>query len=53
LLLVSGVSVASDWTERSNVNLRPGVTDISQDVFGLHVAILWVVSVIGLLVYSV
>ena len=52
LLLVSGVSVASDWTERSNVNLRPGVTDISQDVFGLHVAILWVVSVIGLAVFG-
>lgn len=52
LLLVSGVSVASDWTERSNVNLRPGVTNISQDVFDLHVAILWVVSVIGLLVFG-
>lgn len=52
LLLVSGVSVASDWTERSNVNLRPGVTNISQDVFDLHVAILWIVSAIGLLVFG-
>ncbi len=52
LLLVSGVSVASDWTERSNVNLRPGVTSISQDVFDLHVAILWVVTLIGLLVFG-
>lgn len=52
LLLVSGVSVASDWTERSNVNLRPGVTNISQDVFDLHMAILWIVSLIGLLVFG-
>lgn len=52
LLLVSGVSVASDWAERSNVNLRPGVTNISQDVFELHMAILWIVSVIGLLVFG-
>lgn len=52
LLLVSGVSVASDWTERSNVNLRPGVTNISQDVFDLHMIILWIVSLIGLLVFG-
>lgn len=52
LLLVSGVSVASDWTERSNVNLRPGVTNISQDVFDLHMVILWIVSLIGLLVFG-
>ncbi|MFN3712658.1 MAG: cytochrome c oxidase subunit II [Alcanivoracaceae bacterium] len=52
LLLVSSVSVASDWAERSNVNLRPGVTDISQDVYGLHMAILIIVSVIGLLVFG-
>ena len=52
LLLVSGVSVASDWTERSNVNLRPGVTNISQDVFELHMAILVIVSLIGLLVFG-
>ncbi len=52
LLLVSGVSVASDWAERSNVNLRPGVTNISQDVFDLHMIILWIVSLIGLLVFG-
>ena len=52
LLLVSGVSVASDWAERSNINLRPGVTNISQDVFELHMIILWIVSVIGLLVFG-
>lgn len=52
LLLVSGVSVASDWTERSNVNLRPGVTNISQDVFDLHMIILWIVTLIGLLVFG-
>jgi cytochrome c oxidase subunit II len=52
LLLVSSASVASDWAERSNLNLRPGVTDISQDVYSLHMAILIIVSVIGLLVFG-
>ncbi|PKM22508.1 MAG: cytochrome c oxidase subunit II [Gammaproteobacteria bacterium HGW-Gammaproteobacteria-14] len=52
LLLVSGAGVASDWADRSNLNLRPGVTEISQDVFGLHMTILWVVTVIGLLVFG-
>ena len=52
LLLVSGVSVASDWTERSDVNLRPGVTGISQEVYDLHMAILIICSVIGLLVFG-
>mgnify|MGYP006141826007 FL=1 len=52
LLLVSGVSVASDWAERSNVNLRPGVTGISQEVYDLHMVILWIVTLIGLLVFG-
>ena len=51
-LLVSGVSVASDWTERSNLNLRPGTTDISQQVFDLHMIVLWVCTVIGLAVFA-
>ena len=32
-LMISGMAVASDWTERSNENLRPGVTGVSQEVY--------------------
>jgi cytochrome c oxidase subunit 2 len=52
LLMISGVGLASDWAERSNHNLRPGVTPISQDVYDLHMAILYVVSAIGVLVFG-
>mgnify|MGYP005839210857 CR=1 FL=1 len=52
MLLVSAVSAANDWTERSEVNLRPGVTGISQDVYDLHMTVLIIVSVIGLIVFG-
>lgn len=52
-LLFSGVAAAAqDWTERSNENLRPGVTEISQHVYDLHMLVLIIVSVIGLLVFG-
>lgn len=51
-LLISGVATASDWTERSDINLRPGVTQISQDVHELHTIILLICSVIGALVFG-
>ena len=50
-LAASGVAVA-DWTERSDVNLRPGVTHISQEVYDLHMLVLGIVTVIGLLVFG-
>ena len=28
--LMTGMTFASDWTERSNLDLRPGVTAVSQ-----------------------
>ena len=51
-LMISGMAVASDWTERSNENLRPGVTGVSQEVYDLHTTILWIVTIIGLLVFG-
>jgi cytochrome c oxidase subunit 2 len=50
-LFFSGMAMASDWAERSDINLRPGVTEISQDVHQLHQTILLIVSVIGALVF--
>lgn len=51
-LMISGATFASDWTERSDIDLRPGVTQASQDVHDLHTLVLWVVTVIGLLVFG-
>ncbi|MBA3979027.1 MAG: cytochrome c oxidase subunit II [Alcanivorax sp.] len=50
-LMLSGVA-AADWTERSDLNLRPGVTAVSQDVYNLHMIILGIVTLIGILVFA-
>lgn len=50
MLVMSGRAVAVDWTERSELNLRPGVTDISQSVYDLHMFVLWIMTAIGALV---
>ncbi|MDX1267634.1 MAG: cytochrome c oxidase subunit II, partial [Oceanisphaera sp.] len=47
-LLMSSVARA-DWT----LNMPRGVTDISQEVYGLHMLTLWVCVVIGVLVFGV
>lgn len=46
--LVSSVAVA----ERSDINLRQGVTDISEQVYGLHMTIFYICVVIGVLVFG-
>lgn len=53
-LMISGLAAAaaSDRTERSDINLRPGVTEISHDVYELHMIILLICSVIGALVFG-
>ena len=35
-----------------DLNMTEGVTDISQEVFGLHMLILWICVVIGVLVFG-
>lgn len=40
----------SNWSDRSNLNIRPGINPISHDVMALNNYALWVVSLIGLLV---
>ena len=42
-------SAFAEWT----VNLSPGVTDISREVYGLHMYIFWVCVVIGIIVFGV
>jgi cytochrome c oxidase subunit 2 len=46
-LLVSMFTFASDY------NMRTGVTDISNQVYQLHMTIFWICCVIGLIVFSV
>jgi cytochrome c oxidase subunit 2 len=50
MLFASTVALAYEGAERSHENLRPGVTEISQEVYDLHMMVLWIVSLIGLLV---
>ncbi len=48
LLLLSNFALA-DW---SGLNMRQGVTEISREVYGLHMTVLWVCVVIGVLVFG-
>ena len=54
---ISGSAIAEElaqqpWAERSGVNMRPGVTEISKSVFDLHMNILWICVAIGLVVFG-
>ncbi|MFT4719720.1 MAG: cytochrome c oxidase subunit 2 [Candidatus Azotimanducaceae bacterium] len=48
-LLLSSSMVYADWT----VNMRQGVTQISREVYELHMLIFWVCVVIGVVVFGV
>ncbi|MBL6693506.1 MAG: cytochrome c oxidase subunit II [SAR86 cluster bacterium] len=41
---------SADWLD---VNMPVGVTDISQDVFGLHMLMFWIMIAIGVVVFGV
>ena len=41
--------VLADWT----LNLREGATPISQEIYNMHMVTLWVVTIIGILVFAV
>jgi cytochrome c oxidase subunit 2 len=55
MLAFSNSAIAQTLTaaERSDLNLRPGATDISTQVYGLHMMMFWICVVIGVLVFSV
>lgn len=46
--LLWSFGAAADWT----LNMRQGVTSISQEVYGLHMIILWVCVIIGIVVFG-
>ena len=39
---------AADWA----LNMTPGVTEVSRDVFGLHMLIFWICVIIGVVVFG-
>lgn len=55
LALVSSVSFAAEVadTGRSDLNLRPGVSDISNQVYDLHMLMFYICVVIAVLVFGV
>ena len=46
--LLFAASASADWT----LNLRPGVTPISREIYDLHMLILWICVVIGVFVFG-
>ncbi len=52
LAMVSAGAWAADG-ERSTVNMSPGVTEVGQTIFDLHMIILWICVIIGVLVFGV
>ena len=40
------------WVQADELNLRAGVTEISQDVYNLHMLILWICVAIGVVVLA-
>jgi cytochrome c oxidase subunit 2 len=54
-LLIGSTPVMAAW---SDLDLRVGVTDLSQEIYGLHTLILWIcvaiaVAVFGVMIYSI
>ena len=47
LLVLSGTALA-DW----QLNLTEGVTDISREVYGMHMMVMWICVVIGIVVFG-
>ncbi len=55
LMLVHGATWASSYLEyegRSQLNMRPGVTEVSHEILSLHNSILLLCTVIGVLVFG-
>ncbi|NMP16081.1 cytochrome c oxidase subunit II [Thalassotalea sp. Y01] len=50
-LLLASTFASSAWAE-SQLNLTKGVTDVSQNVYDLHMLVLWICTVIGIVVFG-
>ena len=52
LMLISG-AVAAAGGEVSSVNMSPGVTQVGENIYDLHMIILWICTIIGVGVFGV
>ena len=52
-LWMTSVAFAQDANQASRLNMSPGVTEVGQSIFDLHMAILWICVVIGAAVFGV
>jgi cytochrome c oxidase subunit 2 len=53
LLTLVGTSAWSDDSKINQVNMSPGVTEVGQSIYDLHMVIFWVCVVIGVVVFGV
>ena len=47
------LTVGALWVQADELNLRAGVTEISKEVYSLHMLILWICVAIGVVVFGV
>ena len=47
------LTVSALWVQADELNLRAGVTEISKEVYSLHMLILWICVAIGVVVFGV
>lgn len=52
LLFVASASAASEWRSDWGLNLPRGVTSLSEQVYGLHMLVFWIVCIIGVAVFA-
>ena len=53
LLALSGLAWIGDACADYTLNLTEGVTELSRDVYGLHMLIIWICVAIGVVVYGI
>ncbi len=53
LMSIASAGVLAAGDKMNELNMSPGVTAIGQDIFDLHMLILWICVIIGLLVFGV
>lgn len=53
LMLTAATSAWADLADRSTLNMSPGVTLVGQDIYDLHMMVIWICVAIGVAVFAV
>ena len=53
VLMLMSVAAAAAGGEVSSVNMSPGVTQVGENIYDLHMIILWICTIIGVGVFGV